>query len=275
MKVGVALPHYGNDVSMDRVVAIAQDCERLGFDSVWVSDHIVFDLAKYGGSADLIGCLDPLVTLSVLARETHRVRLGTMVLCNEFRHPVLLAKQASAIHLASGGRLELGIGAGWYDREFRLSGLEFPRPGVRLAKLEEAVVILRGLLSGGPFYFHGEHYRVDDLAVRPSPGERPTIWVGGKGDRAIALAGRVGDGWNAAWFQDAAAYAERAQHLGNPRVKRSIGQYATGSPQEMVDRLRAFPVDHAVMCFSAVPFGLDDPDDLARFAQDVLPYVRD
>src|SRR5690242_18421319 len=109
MKVGVALPHYGNDVTVDRVVDIAQECERLGFDSVWVSDHIVFDLAKYGGSADLIGCLDPLVLLAVLARETSRVRLGTMVLCNEFRHPVALAKQAAAIHLASGGRLELGI----------------------------------------------------------------------------------------------------------------------------------------------------------------------
>jgi len=274
MKVGVALPHYGNDVTVDRVVEIAQECERLGFDSVWVSDHIVFDLAKYGGSDALIGCLDPLTLLAVLARETMSVRLGTMVLCNEFRHPVTLAKQAAAIHLASGGRLELGIGAGWYEREFRMAGMTFPPAGVRLAKLEEAVVILKGLLGGEPLYFHGTHYHVDDIVVRPSSVERPTIWVGGKGDRAVALAGRVGDGWNAAWFQDAGEYAERATHLGTSRVRRSIGQYARGSAQEMVDRLTSFAVDHAVMCFSEVPFGLDDPSDLTRFAQDVLPYVR-
>ncbi len=274
MKIGVALPHYGNDVTIDRVVEIARECERLGFDSVWVSDHIVFDLAKYGGSSDLIGCLDPLVLLAVLARETTTVRLGTMVLCNEFRHPALLAKQAAAIHMASSGRLELGVGAGWYDREFRMAGLPFPSAGVRLSKLEEAVVILKGLLGGDPFYFHGEHYYVDDLAVRPATVERPTIWVGGKGDRAVALAGRVGDGWNAAWFQDADAYRERARHLGDSKVRRSIGQYAEGSAQEMVDRLKSFDVDHAVMCFSSVPFGLDDPDDLARFASDVLPYAR-
>jgi hypothetical protein len=155
-----------------------------------------------------------------------------------------------------------------------MAGMDFPRPGVRLAKLEEAVVILKGLLSGYPLYFHGTHYHVDDLVLRPTPVERPTIWVGGKGDRAVALAGRVGDGWNAAWFQDPAAYAERARHLGTARVKRSIGQYAKGSAQEMVDRLRSFDVDHVVMCFSEVPFGLDDPDDLARFASDVLPAVR-
>jgi probable F420-dependent oxidoreductase len=257
------------------VVEIARECERLGFDSVWVSDHLVFDLAKYGGSDALVGSIDPLALLAVLARETSSVRLGTMVLCNEFRHPVVLAKQALAVDIASNGRLELGIGAGWYEREFRMAGMEFPRPGVRLAKLEESVVILKGLLSGEPFYFHGEHYRVDDLVLRPSRVERPTIWVGGKGDRAVALAGRVGDGWNAAWFQDVAAYQERASHLGGSRVRRSIGQYARGSTQEMVDRLAPFPVDHAVMCFSDVPFGLDDPDDLTLFAQDVLPYVRD
>jgi alkanesulfonate monooxygenase SsuD/methylene tetrahydromethanopterin reductase-like flavin-dependent oxidoreductase (luciferase family) len=274
MKIGVALPHYGNDVTIDRVVGIAKECERLGFDSVWVSDHLVFDLSKYGGSDALLGSLDPLTTLAVLARETSKVRLGTMVLCNEFRHPVVVAKQASAIHMASGGRLELGIGAGWYDREFRLSGLAFPPAGVRLAKLEESVVILKGLFGGSPFYFHGEHYQIHDLVLRPVLVERPTIWVGGKGDRAVALAARVGDGWNAAWFQDAETYRERARHLGGAKVRRSIGQYARGSAQEMVDRLSSFDVDHVVMCFSDVPFGLDDPDDLARFASDVLPYAK-
>jgi alkanesulfonate monooxygenase SsuD/methylene tetrahydromethanopterin reductase-like flavin-dependent oxidoreductase (luciferase family) len=107
--------------------------------------------------------------------------------------------------------------------------------------------------------------------------DRPALWVGGKGDRMVRTIGKLGVGWNAAWFEDVDAYRDRASHLGGADVPRSIGQYAKGAPQEMVDRLRAFEaegVDHAVMCFSTMPFGLDDPDDVARFAQDVLPNVR-
>jgi probable F420-dependent oxidoreductase len=277
LRIGVALPHYGREVSVESVVSLARTCEDLGYDSVWLSDHLMFDLAKYGGSDEAIGCLDPLATLAVLAAETERVRLGTMVLCNEFRHPAIVAKQAAAIDLASGGRLELGIGAGWYEREFEAFGFDFPRPGIRLARLGEAVGVLKGLLSGESFSYDGEHYRLRDALCLPAPVKRPTIWVGGKGDRAIALAGRVGDGWNAAWFQDADAYAERADKLGGAGVRRSVGQYAKGSAQEMTDRLASFAalgVEHMIMCFSDVPFGLDDPEDLSRFAQDVLPAGR-
>ncbi len=277
MRIGVALPHYGTDPSLERVVSIARECEHLGFDSVWVSDHLVFDLAKYGGTDELLGSLEPLTTLTSIAGETSTVRLGTMVLCNEFRHPVQLAKEAVTLDVASGGRLELGIGAGWYEREFAAAGLEFPRAGVRLQRLGEAVRILRAAFSGTPFSFTGKHYAVEDMLVRPNPVLPPAIWVGGKGDRALPLIASLGEGWNAAWFQDPDAYSERARLLGDAPVRRSIGQYADGSAQEMVDRLNAFAeldVELAVMCFSSMPFGLDDPDDLARFASDVLPHVR-
>jgi probable F420-dependent oxidoreductase len=282
VKIGVALPHYGapgSDPSLDRVVGVAKECERLGFDSVWVSDHLVFDLGKYGGSFEPIGSLEPLTTLAVLATQTQTVRLGTMVLCNEFRHPAQLAKEAATIDVASGGRLELGLGAGWYEPEFTRFGIPLPRPGARLERLAESIEILKGLFGGEPFSHDGRHYRLNDALSRPLPAQRPrpTIWMGGKGDRAISIAASVADGWNAAWFQDPDAYRERARHLRGADVKRSIGQYAEGSAQEMVDRLGAFAslgVEHAVMCFSSVPFGLDDTDDLARFAQDVLPHVR-
>jgi probable F420-dependent oxidoreductase len=281
VKIGIALPHYGaqgEDPSLERVVGVAKECERLGFDSIWVSDHLVFDLEKYGGSRELVGSLEPLSTLAVLAAETRSVRLGTMVLCNEFRHPVQLAKEAATIDVASGGRLELGLGAGWYEREFALSGLEFPRPHVRLQKLGEAVEVLKLLFEGKPATYHGRHYRLDEMVARPRPAQqpRPTIWVGGKGDRALRVIAKVADGWNAAWFQDADVYRERSDRLADPNVRRSIGQYVQGSPQEMVDRLASFAalgVELAVMCFSAVPFGLDDPNDVVRFAQDVLPHV--
>lgn len=278
MKIGVALPHYGDDAAVDRLVEIATECERLGFDSVWVSDHLTFDLAKYGGSSAPIGSLEPLTTLAVLARETSTLRLGTMVLCNEFRHPIQLAKEAITVDVASRGRLELGLGAGWYEPEFRKAGLRFPPARERLARLKEAVQVLKDAFTGDPVTFHGAHYVVDGLIVRPRPVQepRPTIWVGGKGDRAIAMIAEVADGWNAAWFQDVDTYLERAALLGEAPVRRSIGQYAHGSSQEMVDRLSAFAaagVELAVMCFSTVPFGLDDPDELARFAQDVRPAL--
>jgi probable F420-dependent oxidoreductase len=279
MQIGVALPHYGTDVSLDRVVHVAVECERLGFDSVWVSDHLVFDLAKYGGSDEPIGSLDPLATLAVLARETSTLRLGTMVLCNEFRHPVVLAKEAAVVDLASDGRLELGLGAGWYEPEFRMAGIELAPTRVRLERLREAVEVLKLLFTGKPVSYAGTHYTLDGMVSSPRPAQqpRPTIWVGGKGDRMLRLIASVADGWNAAWFQDADAYLERAARLGGAPVRRSIGQYAQGSAQEMTDRLRAFAaagVEHTVLCFSTVPFGLDDPDDLARFASDVLPHVR-
>lgn len=279
MKIGVALPHFGNDVPVESVVAIAVECERLGFDSVWVADHLVFDLEKYGGSPELVGSLEPLTTLSAIAAATDRVRLGTMVLCNEFRHPVQLAREVATLDLASGGRVELGLGAGWYEREFRLAGLPFPSPRARLERLGESVEILKRVFTGEPVSFTGRHYVLEDMIARPRPAQdpRPTIWVGAKGDRAMRLVANVADGWNAAWFQDVEAYAERAALLGDARVRRSIGQYAQGSSQEMADRLGAFAavgVEHAVMCFSKMPFGLDDTDDVARFAQDVLPHVR-
>ena len=139
--------------------------------------------------------------------------------------------------------------------------------------------MIRGLFSGEPFTFAGRHYRLTEAVGVPAPVQKPgpPIWVGGKGDRTIALAGEVADGWNAAWIGDPEVYAERMSKLGGADVRKSVGQYAQGSAQEMTDRLAAFAglgVEHAIMGFGTVPFALDDPDDLARFAQDVLPHVR-
>src|SRR3990172_3095403 len=120
MRFGLTLPHYdfslpgGGPVSFARVAEFARMAERLGFDSVWVSDHFFLSLAKYGGPPDAQGSLEPMTTLAGLGAITERVRLGTLVLCAPFRHPALVAKAAAAIDLVSAGRLDLGIGAGWF-----------------------------------------------------------------------------------------------------------------------------------------------------------------
>jgi probable F420-dependent oxidoreductase len=275
MQIGIALPHYdepGRPASLERVVDAAVDAEQLGYDSVWLSDHMVFDLAKYGGGPELIGCLEPLTTLSVLAVKTQRVRLGTLVLCNEFRHPAVVAKTVATIHLASGNRVEFGIGAGWYTQDFEPFGIPFRPPGERLGRLEEAVTIIRSLWTGDPVTFAGKHYQLTDAMLRPALASPPTIWTAGKGERSLRIASRVADGWNGAWFQDVAALRERADKLA-PHVRLSVGTYAKGDPDAEIAKLSDFKaagVEHVIVCFGDVPFSMPDPAAPARYARDVL-----
>src|ERR671930_86284 len=153
MRYGLALPHYDfsgpepGPVSYERVRETAVAAERMGFHSVWVSDHFFLSLARYGGGDELYGSLEPLTTLGALAVDTGRLRLGTLVLGAPFRPPAILAKMATAIDLLSGGRLDLGIGAGWYEDEFNAFGYGFGEAGERFEILEETLQVLRFLFS--------------------------------------------------------------------------------------------------------------------------------
>ncbi|GIU98550.1 MAG: LLM class F420-dependent oxidoreductase [Actinomycetota bacterium] len=218
MRVGLALPHYdfslpdGGPVSFERVAEVALRAEGLGFDSVWVSDHFFASLERYGGPEAPQGSLEPLSTLAGLAVRTERVRLGTLVLSAGFRHPAILAKSATAIDLLSGGRLDLGLGAGWYEREFGAFGYRFGSVAERFSVLEEALEVLVRLLPGGPASYEGGRFRLEGAFNHPPPAQRPRppIWVGGKGGpRLLGLVARLADGWNTAWRWTPEAYAER------------------------------------------------------------------
>src|SRR5437867_4125038 len=121
MKLGLALPHYDFSfpdhapVTMARILDYARRAEAVGFDSVWVSDHLFLDLGKYGGPPQRQATPEALAMLAAVAATTSRVRLGSLVLCASFRHPALLASQARSLHDLSEGRFELGLGAGWYE----------------------------------------------------------------------------------------------------------------------------------------------------------------
>ncbi len=160
----------------------ARRIEDLGYSTMLVPDHLGDQLA-------------PLPAIAAAAAATTRLRVGTFVLANDFRHPVLLAKEAATVDLLSGGRLELGLGAGWRREEYDAAGMSFDAGPVRLARLEESVTVLRGLWAGGPFTFHGDHYRVQGLDGRPMPAQTggPPLFLGGGGPRLLALAGRVAD----------------------------------------------------------------------------------
>jgi F420-dependent oxidoreductase-like protein len=220
MRFGLALPHYDfsfpdhGRVTFERVAEVARLAERLGYDSVWVSDHFFLSLERYAGRAGLHGSLEPMTTLAGLARVTDRVRLGTLVACAPFRHPGILAKQATAVDLLSDGRLDLGVGAGWYEDEFAAFGYEFPETGTRFSMLEETLQVLDLLFSEGPSDFDGRHFRLRGAYNHPRPAQSPgpPVWLGAKGgDRSLRLAARHADGWNTVWRWTPGEYGERVE----------------------------------------------------------------
>lgn len=179
-----------------------RQAESLGYSTVFISDHFSDKLA-------------PLPALAVAAEHTS-MRVGTLVLANDFRHPAVVAKEAATVDLLSGGRLELGIGTGWEESDYASAGIERHPPGTQVDRLEEALAVMRGLWSAGKLAFDGEHYQVD-LDGRPKPGEgRPTLIVGGGGRRMLGIAGREADivGISAAQLTDRNDARERFPRAG-------------------------------------------------------------
>jgi alkanesulfonate monooxygenase SsuD/methylene tetrahydromethanopterin reductase-like flavin-dependent oxidoreductase (luciferase family) len=133
-------------------------------------------------------------------------------LCNDFRNPALLAKMAATLDLLSHGRLELGMGAGWYEPEFRAAGIEMSPPGARIRRLGEAVAIVRDLLRGEEVTFKSDNYTIDGAVCRPLPQRDPPprVWIGGKGDLLLKTAARHADGWNYSWLGPIETYEERS-----------------------------------------------------------------
>ncbi len=217
LRVGLALPDFDfsvpgeNPLSWTTVARWAQRAEALGFESLWVADHLFLDLARYGGRPGTYGGFDPLVTLAALARVTRGVRLGSLVLCTPLRPVTVLAKALATLDVVADGRLVPGLGAGWFDAELASAGLTLERPKPRLAHLEEACEVLRGMFTGGPFSYAGTHVRAIDARCRPQPVQRPhpPIWLGGKGNRFLDVVARQADGWNTAWVWTPEAYRER------------------------------------------------------------------
>ena len=209
---GLALTSYED---MRRVAGLAED---LGFDSIWLCDHfLTLAPAAYvqdagiaraaatashevdPGSMPLLECW---TALAALARDTRRLRLGTSVLCHSYRAPSVLAKMAATLDVISGGRLDLGLGAGWFEQEYRAYGIPFPRIGERIDQLAEGVEIIRRMWTEPRPAFQGRHYAIDGAICDPPPVQRPhpPIWIGGEGDRVHRLAARVADGVNVRWW---------------------------------------------------------------------------
>ncbi len=163
-------------------VDLARRSEDLGYDVVTMPDHFDDQLA-------------PVPALMAVADATTTLRIGALVWDNDYKHPVVLAKELATLDLLSEGRLEIGLGAGWMASDYDKSGIAYDRPGVRIDRFEEGLAIIKGLMGPGPFSFAGEHYRVTDLDGTPKPvqGPCPPILIGGGGKRVLSIAAREAD----------------------------------------------------------------------------------
>ena len=192
MRLGLDISQHQQ--TWDEIAERARFGERAGFDGVWLFDHFK---PLYG---DRTGpCLEGWTLLAALARETERVRLGTLVSGVTYRHPALLASEAVTVDHVSGGRVEFAVGAAWFEGEHRELGFEFPPAGERAARLEEAITVADLMMTTDGASFEGRYYRLKDASYNPKPVQkpRPPLWVGANGaKKMLPLAARVADVWH-------------------------------------------------------------------------------
>jgi len=296
MRFGV---HTGlQNTTTDELAGLWRRIEGHGFDWISIWDH--FYAADATGDAV---CLEAVATHAALALTTRRVRCGSLVYSVGYRHPAVLANAMATLDQLSGGRITLGLGAGWLQSEYDAYGLPFPPAGVRLRQLEEAVQCVRGLLTEDVTTFEGEHFTLREARCEPKPmQDRLPIWIGGGGERVtLRIAARHADGWNVPFIPPEEferkrgvlhQYCERegrdpseitnAVNVGlawrEGDLEAQFGRIASlvrpgvlsGTTNEVVDRIGAYRDAGAewVILAMRAPF---DTDGLDRFATEVVP----
>jgi F420-dependent oxidoreductase-like protein len=175
------------------VLALARHVERTGWDGIWFADHFMPNTPDAGDP-----CHEVWTTIAGLAACVPRLRIGPLVAGNTYRHPAVVAKMAATIDHMSGGRLVLGLGAGWQENEHRAYGLEFYTVGERLRRLEEACQVIKALFSEPRASFNGRYYRLEDAPLEPKPVQNPLpLMIGGGGEKVtLRIAARFADEWN-------------------------------------------------------------------------------
>lgn len=194
MKLGVMIEGQ-EGLNWQNLRALTGRVEALGFESFWRSDHF-FSLSASAARDSL----ETWVSLTLIARETTRLRFGPLVCSMTFRHPALLARMAAGVDTLSGGRLELGVGAGWNTQEHQAFGIQFPSLRTRMDRLDEGIEVIRALWQQDVARFEGREFQLRDAALNPKPTQRPgpPLIVGGSGERrTLRAVARYADEWNA------------------------------------------------------------------------------
>jgi F420-dependent oxidoreductase-like protein len=184
-------PQFG--FTFGEVADLAKEAERHGFTALWASDHLFWD-----AQSERRNCFDAWALMPALAAVTTKLRLGTLVTCNAYRLPAVLAKTAACVDQISNGRLEFGLGAGWKDIEYKAYGIPFPPVATRLAQLEEATQLIKQLWTEEKTSFNGNHYHLKNAVCAPKPVQRPLkMWLGGVGEKKLLrIVAQHADGWN-------------------------------------------------------------------------------
>ncbi|MFF4497728.1 LLM class F420-dependent oxidoreductase [Streptomyces sp. NPDC001272] len=298
-------PQQGADY--DTLLAVAKATEELGFDAFFRSDHYL----RMGSVDGLPGPTDAWITLAGLARETRRIRLGTLMTAGTFRLPGVLAIQVAQVDQMSGGRVELGLGAGWFEEEHKAYGIPFPAE--RMARLEEQLAVITGLWAtepGATFDFRGTHYQVEKSPALPKPAQaKVPVLIGGHGARRTPrLAAKYADEFNMPFAsvedsrrqfarvreaaieagrepeeivysnalvvcvgKDDAEVARRAAAIGR-EVDELKANGLAGSPAEVVDKLGTYAAIGSSRVYLQV-LDLDDLDHLELIAGKVMPQL--
>jgi probable F420-dependent oxidoreductase len=298
MNFGVWLPNCRHLATPDIIRRTAGRAEQLGYDSVWVSDHVVTPEANVGNFGETI--FDPLVTLGVVAGATSRVRLGTTVLIVPYRNAVVTAKMVSSLDALSDGRVVLGIGAGWLPAESAILGVPFKERG---AMTDEYLDAMRELWTSREPSFAGKYTQFSGLRFEPKPVQKPhpPIWVGGHTPAAFRRAARIGAAWHPINRPPAELRAGRAeiarlcQASGrstppaltlrndvrivrpgeNAPASTHGGRVMAGEPAALVEQIAELAdcgVEHLVLEFLAAD-GRELDEQMATFAERVRPAV--
>jgi probable F420-dependent oxidoreductase len=206
VRIGIQLPEVEREVRWPEYLAMARAAEAVGFDSIWVGDHLL-----YRDDGPERGPWDAWTLLAALAAGTQRVQLGPLVACTAFHPPGLIARMAATLAEVSGGRFVLGLGAGWNEEEFRAFGLPFDH---RVSRFEESFTIIRRLLAGERVTFEGTYCQAEGAVLAPAPAARPSLMIGSNGPRMLAIALPHVDVWNT-WYEDIGNSAEGFAALGD------------------------------------------------------------
>jgi probable F420-dependent oxidoreductase len=213
MRVGIQLPEVERDVRWPEYRALARAAEEVGFESIWLGDHLLYRSPERAP-------WEAWTLLSALAAVTERVRLGPLVACAGFHPPGLIAKMAATVDEVSGGRFVLGLGAGWNEDEFRAFGIPYDH---RVGRFEEAFAIVRGLLAGERVTLHGRFWSAEDAVLLPPPGRRVPLMIGSNGPRMLRIALPHADAWNT-WYEDYGnspeGFAALVERIGVPKTVR-------------------------------------------------------
>jgi F420-dependent oxidoreductase-like protein len=207
IRFGVFLPFYAFQSKpaeyYTQLKNVVQECERLGYDSVWLDDHLMYK------DSTILECW---TTLSALASATSRIHLGTMVTCTAHHNPALLAKSAATLDVISNGRLEFGVGAGVQEAEHQAYGFGFPKPSERIAQLEESLEVIRRLWSYPKASYQGKHYSLKEAVCEPKPRQKPhpPIIIGGGGEKhTLNVAAKYADRFDWGFLPSAEDYRHK------------------------------------------------------------------